>query len=1071
MTPHHATCPDCGRTLAQGDNFCGRCGRRLSATESPAGAAEASALPAWTEERKLATVLFGDIAGFTRVSSRLEPDEVWTFANTIFGPLAREVELRGGTVVKYIGDSIMAVFGVPRSSEDDAVRAVEAALAMRRRLAELSPEVESLYGAAISMRIGLNSGLLMVGTVGLGSNLDVMGTTVNVASRVESLGRPGEVLITDQTFRAVAGAFDCESMGLVNVKGIEEPLGVHRVLGERTETVRVSSPMTAGEQFLRGDALAELEASLDTVCRTARMRVVRVVGETGMGKNRLLDELERVAVDRAVRTVRVGAGRTAFAGAGSLALIGRVVREAVGVRANEPVAAARARVIEALVSAWPPGARAEAEPAAALLADAAAIRGRTTGYGAFSPGAHPHDSRMAAFSDWIENLARQRPLLLVLEDLEASDEASLDLLERMLRGASALPTLVVLSYQPQLENRRLGWLDDLPNVDRLELTAIEPAALRTLVEALLSDVTGVPESVKDAIVARSEGRPQYAMEIVRLLRDRGVVTAEAETAPHWNAERFRQIELPDSVLGLVQARMDALPALEKEVLKRASVVGQSFWRGSLEHLFAEELAPGEIESALSTLISMALLHGKSTSSLGGEQEFEFRSQALRDVAYRSIPATPRQRWHRRIARWFESQGVLWEGGHGAIAAHLEAGGVPEQALEHYVSAARHAQFLYDARRAAEFYQKALSVWPDGFEPVERATARRELAGALTLIGRFEEASEAVRRATAEFDAAEVPQDAESRAWVDLTLAYLQKTTGEIEASLRTFDRAVARLEGQPPSLVQMWIFGQRASQRLAGADLDGARSDCEVGLAIAEQMTHRDDAWRHGRWMLVNVLGGIMFRTGRLDEAEDRYRDALAVLGSANNPRGRYVAHVNIGAIAFERGRFDEASASFGDALSLSRKLGWSKDEAICLNNLGQTHLAAGHLDEATELLGDALRVAAGSPLLDVLADGGRALAETYLRRAEPERALAEARRAIDAARRGGHPQFEGEAHAVATECLLAGAAPADGGDPVEAAARHFHSAETLLSQSGLTGRLEQLRERYRASPVHGAVG
>jgi class 3 adenylate cyclase/tetratricopeptide (TPR) repeat protein len=1046
-------CPGCRARLVPGDCFCTACGRAAGSTPS----ASAGAVP-WPEERKLATILFGDIAGFSQISERLEADAVWELANEVFEPLSEEIRRRDGTVVKYIGDCIMAVFGVPRAREDDALRAVEAALAMRDRVRELSGLLSPRCGQPLSMRIGLHTGEVMVGPMAPDTRRapDVMGSAVNVASRVESLCRPGDVVLSHATWRLVERAFQAVSLGSAELRGIDESVELFRVLGPRPEVVERAPGHGSTGPFMREAELGRLLEAFERAVNDGSAVVTRLVAASGMGKNRLIEELRHRLSSHPLGPEILGAGGTlgATATAAPLQVLGRLVRRRFGVKADEDVATARARVIAGITEAWPEADRLRARDAAEALADLAQLNERPAPDAAApDPSANGGDRLFGAFVAWLEQLSARAPVCLFFGDLQWADEASLKFVERLVGAVRRLPVLVLLGFQPVLEDRHPSFAKtDLP-VERVDLMPISSARIRQFLDALLAFVPDVPGTLLDELVARSDGNPQYAIELVRLLVDRGAITPGNEARPGaWRPERLGELALPDTVLGVLQARLDGLPPDEKALLKRASVLGRSFWLGAVTSLYD---TPVDVTALLSSLEARELI-GAYDGETAKEVTYRFRDHAFRDVVYRSIPRAARERWHRRIADWLEENGALWEGGHAELAGHLEAGGAPERARAHHLQAARHALSVYDDQNATLFYERALESWPAELDPAGRATALRELASGRARLGRFEDALDSLAQAQRHLVFAGVATDDAVFARIDLERARLLKEQGRLDAALESVDQGLCLVDGRPPDMLQVWLHGQRAHILSVRGEGETARGHCEIGLTMAEAIVFRDRAWDEAMAMLTNVMGGIHLRSSAMDQAERCFRRALDFVG-ASNQRFRINALVNLGALAFDRQDPDEASRYFAEALRFSERLNWPRYRALCASNLGEARLAAGATDEAIAHLEEARRLGAEGGFLDVLADGSRALAEARLARGETVEALDMALEAIEYAKQSGQRYFESQAHAVAMDCRLA-SLPAD--DPVsarDAAHSHFEAAVGLLRASSRPGREEEI--------------
>ena len=400
----------------------------------------------WAEERKLATVVFADIVGFSAIANDLEPDAHRELANAFFEPLSREVEREGGTVMKYVGDGVMAVFGVPTAHEDDAARAVRAAIAMTSRVSEIARQ----RNHEVALRVGVNTGLVMVGSVGAGSraSADIMGATVNVANRIEISAQPGDILVGAATERLVSHRFELTSVPPVQVEGIAEPVVMFKVTGEREDepasSVRLRS--ASGTPFFARHKELELLLRLyESVGSNGQMRVAELVGEMGLGKGHLLKQL-RIALGARDPAPHVLHATRLIVGA-PLGFVGKMLRARFNVRVDESPEAVRGRVVDAVATAWTGSEVEDGREAGRLLADLVA----PTPVAPLLETEISTDATrtVSAFSDWVRRLARTKPLVMLVEQVQWSDQGSLDLLQYLIRALRRERVLLVISARPE----------------------------------------------------------------------------------------------------------------------------------------------------------------------------------------------------------------------------------------------------------------------------------------------------------------------------------------------------------------------------------------------------------------------------------------------------------------------------------------------------------------------------------------------------------------------------------------------------------------------------------------------
>jgi class 3 adenylate cyclase len=589
----------------------------------------------WAEERKLATVVFADIVGFSAIANDLEPDAVRELANAFFEPLSREVEREGGTVMKYIGDGVMAVFGVPTAHEDDAARAVRAALAMTTRVREIARE----RNHEVALRVGINTGLVMVGTVGAGTraSADIMGATVNVASRIESSASPGEILVGGATERLVHDLFELDSVPAVQVKGVAEPVVMFKVTGERHDDAASSVRLRSASGtpfFARHKELELLLRLYESVGMNSTMRVAEIVGEMGLGKGHLLKQL-RIALGAREQAPHVLHATRLIAGA-PLGFVGKMLRARFNVRADESPEAVRGRVVDAVATAWTGNEVEDGREAGRLLADLVA----PTPVAPLLETEISTDATrtVSAFTDWIRRLARQKSVVMLVEQVQWTDQGSLDLLQYLIRALRRERVFLVISARPEATEHVPAWMTGSDIRTKIELLPFSEDVMDRFLDDLFRQVPSFPRDVKREIIRRAEGNPELCKELVRLLVDRGALSVDEHHIPvKWDKNRSAKLDLPDTVRGVLQARLDGLLPAHKEILKMASVIGRVFWVGALREVLPPELSADELAASLDTLRARELIKPQPSSSVTGERELSFATQALCDAAYELVP--------------------------------------------------------------------------------------------------------------------------------------------------------------------------------------------------------------------------------------------------------------------------------------------------------------------------------------------------------------------------------------------------------------------------------------------------
>jgi class 3 adenylate cyclase len=714
-----ATCPACGKELPGEFPFCPFCGASL-ADDAPA---------AGREERKVVSVLFCDLVGFTAASEAVDPEDVRARIRPYHARLRQEIERYDGTVEKFVGDAVMAVFGAPVAHEDDAERAVRAGLKILDAIGELNEANPSLE---LQVRVGISTGeaVVVLGARPEQGEGIVTGDVVNTASRLQGAAPVNGIACSEQTFRQTERIFNFEPLDPVQVKGKAEPLRIWRPL---RPYARFGSDVTRAD----GGPLVgrELEKPLliGTFERSAQQRscqLVTIVGEPGVGKSRLCAELLNYVEDRP-GLVRWRQGRCLPYGDGiAFWALGEIVKAECGILETDSPDEAAAKLERAL----PEG---EPEDRAWLSARLAALVGAPA-----EPAAQ--EESFTAWRRFLESLAAEGPTVLVFEDLHWADRALLSFLEHLADWSEGVPLLILCTARPELLEQHATWGAGLRNATTINLSPLTEEETARLIAALLERAV-MPAETQQALLERAGGNPLYAEEFVRLLVDR-------------DQEREAVDDVPDSVHALIAARLDTLPPERKNLLQDASVVGKVFWAGALVEMGGRD--PHEVEQALHELARKELVRPARTSSMHGEQEYGFWHLLVRDVAYGQIPRAARADKHRAAAAWLERKaGERAEDLADVLAHHyltaLElaraAGRVEitpelEAAAIRSLSLAGERALALDLVSAEASLAKALELAPEGHP--ERASLLERWAQAAQAQGRLHEAQAAFEKAIA-----------------------------------------------------------------------------------------------------------------------------------------------------------------------------------------------------------------------------------------------------------------------------------------------------------------------------------
>jgi class 3 adenylate cyclase len=582
--------------------------------------------PPALEERKIVTVLFCDLVGFTAASEQQDPEDVRARIRPYHARLREEIERYGGTVEKFVGDAVMAAFGAPVAHEDDAERAVRAGLRILEAIAELNEADPDLH---LQVRVGVNTGEAVV-AVGAhpeeGEGL-ITGDVVNTAARIESAAPVSGVAVSEQTYRATGRVFEYEPLQRVAVKGKAEALSLWRPLAARArfgrDVTRQYKTPFVGRELEKPLLIGTFERAM----QQPSVQQVTIIGEPGVGKSRLIAELFAY-IDAKPEIIRWRQGRCLpYGEVITFWALGEIVKAEAGILESDSAEVA-AEKLEIVVSPEEPERRWLLQRLAPLV-----------GVEAASPA--EGQELFTAWRRFLESLAAARPSVFVFEDLHWADEALLAFLEYLAEWSQGVPLLVVCAARPELYERRPGWGAGQRNAHTINLSPLSDEETAELVSNLIT-TTVLSQRLERAILERAGGNPLYAEEFVRLLTDR-----ELERGGDVPAESA----LPESVQALIAARLDTLSPERKSLLHDAAVLGKVFWAGALAEIGGRE--GGEVELALHELARKELVRPARTSSMEGESEYSFWHMLVRDVAYGQIPRAERARRHRSAAAWIE----------------------------------------------------------------------------------------------------------------------------------------------------------------------------------------------------------------------------------------------------------------------------------------------------------------------------------------------------------------------------------------------------------------------------------
>jgi class 3 adenylate cyclase len=658
------TCPSCGHENPAGARFCNNCAAAL-----PASA------PALAEERKIVTVLFVDLVGFTARSEQLDPEDVRAIQAPYFARVRSAIESFGGTVEKFIGDAVMAVFGAPIAHGDDPERAVRAALAI-------------LEGMDLDVRIAVNTGEALVSVAANPAQGEgiVSGDVVNTAARLQSAAPVNGILVGEETYHATRTVIAYEPLDPVLAKGKQHPIPVWRAHGPRADLG--AGATDAAPMLGRASELETLVGIWERVVADRRPQLVTLFGTAGIGKSRLSSEFTQAVQQRDGRVVW---GRSLPYGEmtpyGSFAA---QIKQLVGMFDTDETEVACAKLERAIEAALRAG-EGDAKDVAAHLAMLIGVGREGT--------AGDRQTLFYSARRYVEALASEQPTLLVFEDIHLAASSMLDLLEMLASRVRDVPLLLLTQARPELLSVRPAWGGGLPAYAAVQL---EPLAEEHTVELArrLFETAGAQAQRIAELAQTAEGNPLFVEELVASLAE-----GRAESG-----------ELPTSIRNIVAARIDALPADERDALLDASVAGKVFWSGATGGASAE---------TLDALEGRDLIRRDPVSRLGVQHpQFAFKHQLIREVAYATLPRARRRERHQAIALFLEEAVAETGDVAPALGHHWHEAGELERAARYYVAAGDQASRGWAKEQAAEYYQQALAAIPEDDRELRREVAKR-----------------------------------------------------------------------------------------------------------------------------------------------------------------------------------------------------------------------------------------------------------------------------------------------------------------------------------------------------------
>jgi predicted ATPase/class 3 adenylate cyclase len=867
-----------------------------------------------TRQRKLATILFMDLVGSTEMTQDLDPEDQMELVDPLIVRLAEKVNEFGGHVARYTGDGFKAVFGLPLSREDDPEQAIRAGLAIQAEASEIASELESEHDIKeFKVRLGITTGLVFAGGESEGEDT-IKGNPVNLAARLQSAAPPGNLLISHDTYRHVRGVFTVDPQEPITAKGFPEPVPVYLVKEVKPRAFRVQTRGVEGVETRmvgREAELKYLQDALLTAMEEGEGHVVTVSGEAGVGKSRLLYEFQNwIELLPDVILFFQGRGRQEAQGLPYSLLRDvftfrfQILDDDSGEQARRKIEAGfgeifgdngdgmmRAHIIGQLL-----GFDFSASPhLKGVLNDPEQVRNRGLMY----------------LKEYFQTLSQESPSVIFLEDIHWGDDSSLDAVNKLGELTTRFPFLIVSAARTVLFEKRPYWGKDQKYHTQIKLLLLSELESRSLLVEILQLVDEIPANLHEMVTKRAEGNPFYLEEMIKMLIEDGVIIPGLET---WQVEmeRMEQIEVPSTLAGVLQARLDSLPSHERTVLQHASVVGRLFWDRIVSYMQVEGGNGGDpqlIPQALTSLRNRELVYRHEESAFVDAVEYLFKHDVLREVTYESVLKRLRKTYHGLVADWLINNCGDRIGEYsGLIADHLLMARREELACQYYIQAGEFALLSYANQEAETQFRRALSL---KCKELDKSKMLEGLGESLSRQSRYQEAiqiwNEAIRLNMDIGNLAGVARlytkSAQAAWWFDQP------------RGLNICLEGLQYIENEPDSHEVAALMHETARAYIFNGKPEEASNYCDKALKMAERLDYIE--------VQADTLAtlGVLY-TLPAGEDIDALTRAIDLAEKGNFLRISFRAHQNLGAMRLEHGDILNAKENIERAVAIAKQRG-----------------------------------------------------------------------------------------------------------------------------------------------------
>ena len=901
--------------------------------------------------RKLVTVLFADVSDFTAFSEYRDAEDVANLVNHLWTRADWIIQEYGGRIDKHIGDAVMALWGTETAREDDAERAVRASLRIQEMFKDGAGPLP------IRLKVGINSGQVLLSTIGTQGEFTAMGDTVNTASRLVHAAQGGDVLISHNTYQLVRGLFEVQKQTPLMVKGKTEPLQTYVIQRMKPRAFRLGRRGVEGvttRMVGRKTEFQTIQSAFEQCVSSGHVTVVVVKGEAGLGKSRLIYEFEAWLETQSSEFYLFKGRADEETMSLPYSLLRDVFCERFQIRDNDSQAEAREKLMKGIAAL----SKLVSEERASLIGELLGFDFSDSPFvrGIRKDARQIRDRSFNSIAQLFTELTLDSPVVLLLDDIHWADSGSLGLLEYLAKLEITLPVFILCGTRPTLDESHPNWGDNFPLCTTITIRSLDLDASRELVTEILQNVPDLPRDLVETVAKNAEGNPFYLEELIKVLIEDGVIVKGDDMwkiVPH----RVTQLRVPATLTGVLQARLDRLPSTENEVLERAAVIGRTFWDTAVEAIHPPGPAPTltggeEVHSALSSLRNKELVFSHQPSAFASAEEFIFKHTILREVTYERVLKAKRKLYHRMAAEWLIQQsGERIDEYLGLIAQHYELAGDTANAVEFLERAAGKSMRLSAYREALSSAERALAILASFGDTDLAMRARLLLTIGSAHLWLTDHAT-----ATARFEECiALARTIQDRGLESKALARL----GRIGVEQGKFDQAESHLQD-----------GLVIAQELNDIDVI-AYTLAQLGY-ISHYQGKYGDAQRYGeesykfakqagdavaQAFSLNMLAMISVNNRQFERAHDYYLQAIEICKQAGDRYGFARTYNNLSELIRVQRKYAEAKPYTLEGIRLARELGNRYTLPIMLINLVYAQVGLGELREAYATLNEALQL------------------------------------------------------------------------------------------------------------------